>query len=101
MGPPETVFIRKRGRGARRPDSQARNSGRRAGQNGRPHRRRGLSSAGRPDVPTAHLPGTPNCECWLHATAKMLLLRRIEDAIAAGADLPVRWSHICPTLEDV
>ena len=31
----------------------------------------------------------------------MILLMRIEDEIAAGADLPVRWSHICPALEVV
>lgn len=48
----------------------------------------------------AHMTGTPTCEGWLHATAKTMLARRIEDAMAIGGDLPIRWSHTCPTLED-
>ena len=47
----------------------------------------------------AHFASTPACEGWLHATAKMILLQRIEDAITVGADLPIRWSHVCPTDE--
>lgn len=40
----------------------------------------------------AHPPGHPNCEGWLHSTAKLLLYQRITDAIAASAPLPIRWS---------
>ena len=48
----------------------------------------------------AHSPSTPTCEGWLHATAKMILYQRIEDAIATNSDLPIRWSHVCPAPEN-
>lgn len=49
----------------------------------------------------AHSPGTPTCEGWLHATAKMILYQRIQDAIAANSVLPIRWSHVCPNSENL
>ena len=40
----------------------------------------------------AHLAGNPSCEGWMHATAKLLLYKRIADAMAADNPLTIEWS---------
>ena len=39
-----------------------------------------------------HYHQTTSCEGWLHATAKLLLLERQQDAIASQTDVPIKWS---------
>ena len=39
-----------------------------------------------------HYRQTTSCEGWLHATAKLLLLERQQDAIASQTGVPIKWS---------